>query len=74
MTNLRTRLILFGLAHFAFVGTVTAMSPAATNVIEVYRPRTVKFDEFTGQARMELDEAMELNRFLRPNKSLWSCP
>ena len=67
MTNLRTRLILFGHAYFAFVGTVTAMSLAATNVLEVYRPRTAKFDEFAGQARMELDEAMELNRFFARN-------
>ena len=67
MINLRTRLILFGLAYFAFVGTATAKSLAATNALEAYRPRTAKFDEFVGQAKKELDEVMDLKRFFGRN-------
>ena len=42
--------------------------PAATNALEAYGPRTAKFDEFVGQAKKELDEAMDLNRFFGRNR------
>ena len=67
MINLRTRLIMFGLAYFAFVGTATAKSLAATNALEAYGPRTAKFDEFVGQAKKKLDEVMGLKRFFGRN-------
>jgi len=41
--------------------------PASTNALEAYGPRTAKFDEFVGQAKKELDEAMDLNRFFVRN-------
>ena len=108
MINLRTRLIIFGLAYVAFVGTATAKSlvigrvssyasqthkqlkpmalgpnvkaiikdvllrahedPAATTALEAYGPRTAKFDEFIGQAKKDLDDAMDLNRFFARNR------
>jgi phosphonate transport system substrate-binding protein len=42
--------------------------PAATEALEAYGPRTAKFDEFVGQARKELDEALDLNRYLGRNR------
>lgn len=42
--------------------------PAATNALQAYGPRTAKFDEFIGQAKRELDEAMDLNRFFARNR------
>ena len=41
--------------------------PTATNALEVYGPRTAKFDEFVGQAKKELDEVMDLKRFFGRN-------
>ena len=67
MINLRTRLIRFGLAYFAFVETTTAKSLAATNALEAYRPRTAKFDAFVGQPKKKLDEVMGLKRFFGRN-------
>ena len=37
--------------------------PAAAKALSAYGPATKKFDEFIGQAKKELEEAMELNRF-----------
>ena len=42
--------------------------PGATNALQAYGPRTAKFDEFVGQAKKELDEAMELNRIFARNR------
>jgi len=42
--------------------------PAATIALEAYGPRTAKFDEFVGQAKKELDEAMDLKRFFGRNR------
>lgn len=67
MINLRTRLIMFGLAYFAFVGTATAKSLASTNALEAYGPRTAKFDEFVGQAKKKLHAVMGLKRFFGRN-------
>jgi phosphonate transport system substrate-binding protein len=36
---------------------------AAKDALLAYGPGTAKFDEFIGQAKKELDEAMDLNRF-----------
>jgi phosphonate transport system substrate-binding protein len=41
--------------------------PAATDALQGYGPRTAKFDEFVGQAKKELDEAMDLKRFFGRN-------
>jgi phosphonate transport system substrate-binding protein len=37
--------------------------PAARAALLAYGPATAKFDEFVGQAKKELDEAIDLNRF-----------
>jgi phosphonate transport system substrate-binding protein len=42
--------------------------PAATIALQGYGPRTAKFDEFIGQAKKELDEAMDLNRRFDRNR------
>jgi phosphonate transport system substrate-binding protein len=41
---------------------------AAREVLLAYGPGTAKFDEFTGQAKKELEEAMDLNRFFVRNR------
>jgi phosphonate transport system substrate-binding protein len=42
--------------------------PAATEALQAYGPRTAKFDELVGQARKELDEAIDLNRYFGRNR------
>ena len=37
--------------------------PAATAALQAYGPQTAKFDELVGQAKRELEEAMDLNRY-----------
>jgi phosphonate transport system substrate-binding protein len=41
--------------------------PAAAKALLAYGPATKKFDEFIGQAKRELEEATELNRFFARN-------
>jgi phosphonate transport system substrate-binding protein len=37
--------------------------PAAIEALQAYGPQTAKFDELVGQAKKELDEAMDLHRY-----------
>jgi phosphonate transport system substrate-binding protein len=37
--------------------------PAARDALQAYGPRTAKFDEFVGDSKRELDEAMSLERY-----------
>jgi hypothetical protein len=41
---------------------------AAIDALQAYGPSTAKFDELVGQAKKELDEAMDLNRYFGRNR------
>ncbi len=42
--------------------------PAAKEALQSYGPRTAKFDEFLGEAKKELDEAIELERYFNARR------
>ena len=42
--------------------------PAASEALQAYGPRTAKFDSFVGEAKVELDEAIALERFFNKKR------
>ena len=42
--------------------------PGAKDALQSYGPHTAKFDEFLGEAKRELDEALELERYFNPTR------
>lgn len=42
--------------------------PAAKDALQGYGPRTAKFDEFLGEAKRELDEAIDLERYFNQSR------